>query len=217
MIVLLAWSCHVTNVTAMTSFRSYFLDRPRKRYWMLCLMGCLAAMLVIAILPTGFLYSMGVGIDRYAICAITPERIREIGHAIFHTKSPYGIDTPEVNRLLSMILPLCMICITFCTRAVKLSVRLSHLISIMGSACEAASINILRRFDDMVSRIKFPVVKHYLVYGVEPLMIALLLCAQLHWDFLASMLSEVCRKSQPQLSMSLTNESCSSHLPPSDG
>lgn len=72
-------------------------------------------MLVMAILPTGFWYARSIYIGRYAICAITPERIREVGHAIFRTNSPYGIDTNEVNRFLSMILPLCMICVTLCT------------------------------------------------------------------------------------------------------
>lgn len=219
-IVLLAWSCHITNVTAMTSFRSHFLGRPRKRYWMLFLMGCLLVMLIVAILPTGFWYYPFLGpysSGRYAICAITPERMREVGHE-FSRFSLFDLsgytESPEVNRFLNMIVPLCMICVTFCTRAIKLSTRLSHILSMMGAACEAASIKFLKRFDAMVSRVKSPVIKHYLVHGVQPALLALLLAAQLHSEFLTSMFSEVCLKSQSKISTSLINESCSSCLAP---
>lgn len=212
---LLAWSCHVTIVAAMTSFRSRFLDSTRKRYWMLCLMSCLGVMLIMAILPTGFWYPPYLGqhgSQRYAICAITPERMRQVGYWLSNlsdTEFPSYYSSREVNRFLNMIIPLCMICVTFCTRAIKLSVRLSHILSMMGAACEAASIEVLKRFDDMVSELKSPVIKHYLVHGVQPSMLALLLAAQLHSEFLTSMLSEVCLRSLSQFCISLTNESCS--------
>lgn len=191
MVVLLAWSCHVTNVTAMTSFRSHLLDRPLKRYWTLCLMACLVAMLVMAILPTGFWYDpTGAQVSRYAICAITPERIREVGQAISHIETSYT-HSRELNGFLSMVLPLCILCVTLCTRAAKLGVRLSQVLLRMEAACETSSIAFLRWFDDSVSRVRSNVLRHYLVHGIEPSILALLLSAKLHQDFLTSMLSEV--------------------------
>lgn len=194
MVVLLAWSCHVTNVTAMTSFRSHLLYKPRKRRWTLCLMACLFTMLVIATLPTGFWYEQRNSNTlsvRYAICATTPERIREVGHAIFNIQYSYN-DSEEFNRFLSMMIPLCIICVTFCTRAVKLSARVSQILSKVQAVCRAWSLAFLRWFDDTASRSRYAILRHYLVQGIEPSILALLLSAELHWDFLSSMLSEVC-------------------------
>lgn len=198
MVVLLAWSCHVTNVMAMTSFRSHLLNRPRKRHWMLFFMTCLVVMLVMATLPMGFWFGSMYDNTRpvhYAICAITPERIQEVGQAISHIDTFYS-DSEELNTLLSMIIPLFIICVTFCTRAVKLSPRLSLILSRIGVTCKASLISLLRRFDDMVANSRPTVLQKYLVHGIEPSMLALLLSAELHWDFLTSMLSEVSLKFQ---------------------
>lgn len=157
-------------------------------------MNCLFVMLVVATLPKGFWYGptwMNTRPVQYAICATTPERIRQVGHALSHINSPY-VDSEELNVFLSMIVPLSIICVTFCTRAVKLSVRLSRIPPRIGAACDAASLTFLRWFDEMVSRVKSPVLQHYLVHSIEPSMLALLLSAELHRDYLTCMLSEVC-------------------------
>src|SRR5450756_522457 len=56
-IVYLAWFSSLTHMTTLTALRHFFREQPTLAYWRLFFMGCTIVLLVIALIPTGYVYS----------------------------------------------------------------------------------------------------------------------------------------------------------------
>lgn len=171
-VVLMAWLCHVSNMSAMASFRSALQDQVLRRYWRIGLGTVLTLMLFMSNIPTGFWYNE-VPYARhthYAICAITVERMKQVIHylPISYDVNDESDGAGALEQFITFVASSVIICLAYVVRIMKLSVHLSQRASEIKTACAVFFAAVVSRFDGSVQQMEPGWFQHYLIHGARP-------------------------------------------------
>lgn len=114
--VQLAWFSSVTHLTTLTSLRTHFQERPKMALWRTFLMGVTLLLLIIALVPTGFITGGSTGsITSYlfnleatapAICLFSNESLFGPFYSAVVILSIIILLTSYVTRVIKLFTPL---------------------------------------------------------------------------------------------------------------